>query len=78
MPILFKTPITGFLAGLALPPLITKLWVQPALIQAKFDEIDKIKNDIDHAGWHVRNMEEQYGVKEDEIYVPISYFQGHY
>lgn len=75
--IIFKAPVTGLLAGLALPPLITKLLLQPAIIQSKYDEIDSLKHEVDFAGWKVRTMEEGYGLQEAEVYVPSSYHEGH-
>ncbi|KAK7686954.1 hypothetical protein QCA50_010035 [Cerrena zonata] len=61
----------GLLAGLSIPPIITKVVLVPSLIQSKYDEIDSIKHDLDYIGWHVRNMEEVKGYKEDDIYVPL-------
>ncbi|ODV67966.1 hypothetical protein HYPBUDRAFT_152670 [Hyphopichia burtonii NRRL Y-1933] len=79
MSFITKSPVVlGLLAGLSVPPIITKVVLVPSLIQSKYDEIDSIKHDLDYIGWHVRNMEEVKGYKEDDIYVPVSYFQGRY
>ncbi|CAK7901009.1 hypothetical protein CAAN1_06S01948 [[Candida] anglica] len=78
MSFLLKTPISGLLTGLMVPPVLTKLVLEPVLIQKKYDEIDKIKHDLDFVGWHVRNLEESYGFKEADVYIPVSYFQGRY
>ncbi|CAH6721912.1 hypothetical protein CLIB1444_07S05248 [[Candida] jaroonii] len=70
--------ILGLLSGLAVPPLATKFFLQPYIIDSKYNEIDALKYDLDTIGWHVRNLEEFKGVKEEDIYVPVSYFQGRY
>lgn len=77
MPLLGRQT-TGFLAGLALPPVLTKLVLHPLLIESKFDEVDSIKHDLDYIGWHVRMREEEKGVQFDSLYVPVSYYQGRY
>lgn len=78
MSFLRSYPVLGAIAGLSIPPLATKLVLQPYFIDSKYDEIDDIKHDLDHIGWHVRNLEEIKGVQKDDIYVPVSYFQGRY
>lgn len=79
MSLVLRSPkVFGLLSGLVLPPLVTKLVLEPMFIQKKYDEIDDIKYNIDYMGWHVRNLEEKRGVNEDKFYVPDSYFQGRY
>ena len=78
MSLVKTTTLIGLISGLALPPIFTKTVLFPFLIQSKYDEIDTIKHNLDYIGWNVRNMEEQQGYKGDEVYVPVSYFQGHY
>lgn len=74
---LVRSPVVvGLLAGLAVPPVVTKLVLEPSIIQSKYDEIDNIKHDLDYIGWHVRNLEESRGWKAEDVYVPTSYFQG--
>lgn len=68
----------GFISGLIVPPVVTKMVLEPIFIQRKYEEIDNIKLDVDYIGWHVRNLEEERGMKEEEVYVPVSYFQGRY
>ncbi|EGV63821.1 hypothetical protein CANTEDRAFT_113855 [Yamadazyma tenuis ATCC 10573] len=76
---IFTSRVTfGLIAGLSIPPLVTKFVLEPYFIHTKFNEIDDIKHDIDHIGWHVRNLEELKGLKGDDVYVPVSYFQGRY
>lgn len=76
---LIRSPAAiGLFTGLALPPLVSKLFLQPLLVQAKYDEIDSIKLDLDHLGWQLRILEETSGLKEEDVYIPTSYFQGRY
>lgn len=70
--------VSGFVIGLATPPLVTKLFLQPFLIDSKFDEVDSIKHDLDHLGWNIRLKQQEIGVAPDALYVPTSYYQGRY
>lgn len=70
--------LLGFVTGCIVPPLVTKLFVKPVMIDAKFEEIDDLKHDLDNMGWHVRNLEEMKGYKDEDVYTPVSYFQGRY
>lgn len=70
--------VLAFVAGLAVPPLLTALIFQPYFIQSRFDEIDSIKYDMDYVGWHIRLLEEKKGITGDALYVPTSYYQGRY
>lgn len=76
--VLNKVTVVGLLAGLVVPPVLTKLILEPSFIHSKFDEIDNIKSDLDHIGWHVRNLEESKGLKGEEVYIPTTYFQARY
>lgn len=78
MSVLKSYTFMGFIGGLCVPPVATKLVLQPYFIDSKYNEIDDIKHDLDHIGWHVRNLEEIKGIKSDDVYVPVSYFQGRY
>lgn len=71
-------PLVGFITGFILPPLATKLALKPLLIDTKFEEIDTLKHELDNMGWHVRNLEEMQGYKDEDVYVPVSYYQGRY
>lgn len=77
MPFAPKSFTWGLLLGLVIPPILTKTVVQPLLIQRWLDDIDDIKRDLDYLGWHVRNQEQQRGYKDEDVYIPVSYFQGH-
>lgn len=68
----------GLIAGLSVPPILTKTIFLPYFIESRFYEIDDIKHDLDTIGWKVRNLEEIEGWKEDDIYTPVSYFQPRY
>lgn len=70
--------VSGFVIGLATPPILTKLVLQPLLIDSKFDEVDSIKHDLDYLGWNIRMRQQEHGVAPDALYVPTSYYQGRY
>lgn len=73
MSLIIKSPATiGLLGGLALPPLITKFILEPKFVQSKFDEVNNIKYNIEYLGWHVRELEEAKGFRDDSTYVPVS------
>ncbi|KAK6456956.1 uncharacterized protein RJT20DRAFT_127060 [Scheffersomyces xylosifermentans] len=63
----------GLLSGLALPPLLTRFLLVPSIRQQKVDEIRHLKYQIDYMGWHVRELEEIKGYKEEDTYVPITF-----
>lgn len=78
MSILKSNAFLGLIGGLALPPLVTRFFLKPYIIDSKYQEIDMIKHDLDILGWQIRNLEEFKGFKQEDVYVPITYFQGRY
>lgn len=66
----------GFVTGLLVPPVLTKVLLEPVFVQRKYDEIDGLKHLLDYIGWHVRNLEESNGYDSNAMYVPVSYFQS--
>lgn len=70
--------VLGFLAGLALAPLVTKFVLEPLYIQSLYDEVDSIHHDLDYLGWKVRLREQEKGLKAEELYVPTLYYQARF
>ncbi|KAG2736740.1 hypothetical protein G9P44_000830 [Scheffersomyces stipitis] len=73
-----KPGLYGLFTGAVLPPIVTRFWLVPSINQEQFDDINRLKFQIDHMGWHIRELEERKGVTEDQIYVPDSYYQYGY
>lgn len=72
-----KSLVLGMVAGLIVPPLICKLYIYPSMVLEPYKEVVNLRHTIDHLGWHVRNLQEEAGIKEENLYVPMLYFQGH-
>lgn len=68
----------GLLTGLAIPPIITLYVILPKHMKKTYNDIDALKNNLEFLGWHVRELQELRGFKEEEIYMPDSYYQHGY
>lgn len=73
-----KVQVLAFLAGLAVPPVVTKAVIQPAVFKPNFDELYAIKQELDFVGWQVRHIEEEKGFKKERLYEPKTLYQGHW
>lgn len=76
--LLRSPPAIGLLFGMAIPPAVTKMYLEPSLIHQQFRDLDELRHTLDYIGWHVRTMEESRGFKDEDIYIPATYYQGHY
>ncbi|EGW31096.1 uncharacterized protein SPAPADRAFT_142796 [Spathaspora passalidarum NRRL Y-27907] len=69
-----STGLKGLVAGLVIPPVVTKFVIIPYLFRNNFKEIHYIQHELDHVGWLVRGLEENKGYHEDDLYRPASYY----
>lgn len=72
---LSRSFFVGFAAGSITVPLATKYVLRPLLVDYKYIEVDEIKHDMDFVGWNIRMLQENSGVRHEDLYIPTSYYQ---
>ena len=74
---MIKKVATCFVGGSILPPVLTKLVLQPMYLPKPiFDEINALRTEMDQVGWIIRHEEESRGLSGDALYAPTSLYQG--
>lgn len=65
----------GLVAGAVITPIIAKYIIAPRMFDPNvMKEIHYIQKELDFVGWNVRHMEEERGVREDDLYTPATYY----
>ena len=65
----------GLVAGAVITPIIAKYIIAPRMFDPNvMKEIHYIQKELDLVGWNVRHMEEERGVREDDLYTPATYY----
>lgn len=67
--------LKGLVVGAVITPIVAKYVIAPRMYDPNImKEIHYIQKELDFVGWNVRHLEEEKGIKEEELYQPATYY----